>query len=213
MFALTRSAEQAAELARHGLEPLIGDVTRPETLVHLPAAETVLYAVGFDRGRADPRQDVQLEGLRHVLHALPDTIGRILYVGSTGVYGDARGAWIDEESPCRPTREAGRVLLAAEDLLRRHPLGGRAIVLRLAGMYGPGRLPRMADLLAGKPLTMPETGWLNLIHVDDAVRVVLAAEKRAVRRESIWYRMVTRRRRGTSIACWPDCWASKSRPS
>jgi nucleoside-diphosphate-sugar epimerase len=49
--------------------------------------------------------------------------------------------------------------------------------LRLAGIYGPGRIPNRADLVAGKPLSSNPEGWLNLIHVDDAVRTVLAAEK------------------------------------
>lgn len=65
---------------------------------------------------------------------------------------------------------------AAEQVLAAHPLGQRAIVLRLAGLYGPGRIPRVADLQAGRPVAVSSRGHLNLIHVSDAVRVVLAAE-------------------------------------
>ena len=77
-----------------------------------------------------------------------------------------------------PAGEAGKVLLAAEELVRGNPLGDRAIILRLAGIYGPGRLPHLADLVAGKPLAIPSGGWINLIHVDDAASVVLAAKTR-----------------------------------
>jgi nucleoside-diphosphate-sugar epimerase len=71
------------------------------------------------------------------------------------------------------------VLLAAEELLRAHPLGSHAIVLRLAGLYGPRRIPRIGDLLAGRQIAASSGAIVNLIHVDDAASVVLAAEERA----------------------------------
>jgi nucleoside-diphosphate-sugar epimerase len=66
--------------------------------------------------------------------------------------------------------------LAAEELLQRHALGPRSVILRLAGLYGPGRLPRLAGLEGGDPLPVPADRVVNLIHVDDAAGVVLAAE-------------------------------------
>ena len=71
-------------------------------------------------------------------------------------------------------------MLEAEGVLREHPLGAKAVVLRLAGLYGPGRVPRMADLLAGRPIAASTEGHLNLIHVDDAAEVVVSAQQRAV---------------------------------
>jgi nucleoside-diphosphate-sugar epimerase len=59
-------------------------------------------------------------------------------------------------------------------------LFSRTIVLRLAGIYGPGRIPRLADLVGGKPIPISRSGHLNLIHVDDAASVILAAERLAV---------------------------------
>lgn len=179
VYAVAPSARQAAALERQGLRPLEADVTRPETLGRLPVAETVLYAVGFDRRGGASRRELHVDGLRSVLDRLPPKTGRILYTSSTGVYGQTDGQWVDEESPCQPLREAGQAMLAAEQLLRAHPLGDRAVILRLAGLYGPGRIPKLADLLAGRPVTSPSEGYLNLIHVDDAVRAVLAAEVHA----------------------------------
>lgn len=176
---LTRSAERAAAFERDGLRPIIGDVTRVETLLALPAAEAVLYAVGMDRSAGLSMRTVYVEGLKNVLHALPSATGRMIYISSTGVYGSAEGEWVNEDSPCQPQRENGRVCLEAEQTLAAHPLGERAIVLRLAGIYGPQRIPRQAALQAGEPIDAPEAGYLNLIHVDDAARVVLAAEARA----------------------------------
>ena len=179
VVAVTRSPEHAALLERDGLRPIVADVTNPNTLGGLPAAETVLYAVGYDRRSGASRWDVYVGGLRAVLDALPVDTGRFLLTSSTGVYGQSDGSWVHEESPCRPAREGGRVMLAAEEVLGKHPLSSRAIILRLAGLYGPDRIPRMGDLLAGRPIAALPRGRLNLIHVDDAAAVVLAAEAQA----------------------------------
>ena len=109
VVAITRSAERAEELHHQGIEPLVADVTRTETLGNLPVAKTVLYCVGYDRHAKDSRWDIQVEGLRNVLDALSMATGRILYVSSTGVYGNAGGDWVNEESPCRPAARRERL--------------------------------------------------------------------------------------------------------
>src|SRR5262249_9201635 len=120
-----------------------------------------------------------LRGLVNVLNALPQGTGRVVYVSSTGVYGDAGGDWIDERTPCHPDRAGGRACLAAEQALQAHPRGHDAVILRMAGIYGPGRIPKRESLERGAPIPAPADGWLNLIHVDDAARVVMAAETAA----------------------------------
>ena len=176
--ALTRSSARAAELSELGIEAVRGDVTQPETLCNLPRAETVLYAVGWDPKGSASRWQVYVDGLRAVLTALPCP-RRFIFISSTGVYGDTQGGWVDEETACHPTREAGEAFLAAEQLLREHAVGACSIVLRMAGIYGPGRLLREAELRSGQPMPVASETKLNLIHVDDAVSAVLAAEARA----------------------------------
>ena len=136
----------------------LADVTRPETLAGLPAAETVLFAVGYDPRGGHSRREVYVEGLRNVLEALPPGTGRFILISSTGVYGDAGGEWVDEESECRPTHEAGRALLAAEEVLRGHPLGRQGIILRLAGLYGPGAC-RWPNFPRPSRWRWPPTAW------------------------------------------------------
>lgn len=178
--AVTRSSERAKDFERTGIEPIIADVTNRAALIgKLPEAEAVLYAIGHDRGASRSMREVYVEGLKNTLDALPKNTGKFIYVSSTGVYGNFGGEWIDETAPCNPDREGGRVCLAAEQLLAAHPVGKRAIILRMAGIYGPGRIPRRKELDSGEPIAAPEHGWLNLIHVDDAARVVLAAEQQA----------------------------------
>jgi nucleoside-diphosphate-sugar epimerase len=177
VFAVTRSQSHAAKFERAGFRPIVADVMRLETLVNLPAADTVLYAVGYDRNQKYGIEEVYLRGLINVLNALPENTGRVIYVSSTGVYGDCGGAWIDEQTPCFPERPGGRACLAAEQALLSHPRGANAVVLRMAGIYGPGRIPNREALERGKMIPAPATGWLNLIHVDDAATVVLAADR------------------------------------
>jgi nucleoside-diphosphate-sugar epimerase len=179
VYVVTRSAARADVLGEQGLTPIVADVIRPATLAGLPIADTVLYAVGYDRTTGESIRKVYVDGLANVLAALPPETGRIVYISSTGVYGQTGGGRVDETSECRPVREGGQACLDAERLLAAHPLGQRAITLRLAGIYGPGRIPSRQQLTAGQPLAVPADGCLNLIHVDDAASVVLAAERRA----------------------------------
>lgn len=182
---LTRSSVRADRLAASGLMPLIGDVLEPESLRQLPRAEVVLYAVGFDRTSESSKRAVYVDGLRNVLAEIAPRCRRFLYVSSTSVYGQNGGELVDEGSSTEPQEENGRICLDAEAIvwhfLDRDKCSPeqRAIILRLAGIYGPGRLlTRIEQLRRGEPLSGNPEAWLNLIHVDDAVRAVLAAEQR-----------------------------------
>ncbi|TWT86857.1 NAD dependent epimerase/dehydratase family protein [Pseudobythopirellula maris] len=172
---VTRSAQRAAGFASDGLSPFVADVTQPDTLAGLPAADTVLYAVGFDRAAGPSVVETYAGGLSNVIAALKAEPERLIYASTTGVYGDAAGGWIDETTPTGPGREGARASLAAECVLTASPLAGRSVRLRLAGLYGPGRVPYLRALSDGEPIAAPAEGYLNLIHADDAAAVVVAA--------------------------------------
>jgi nucleoside-diphosphate-sugar epimerase len=182
VFAVTRGGDRAASLAALGILPVVHDVTAVDTaaLRALPPLDTIFWAVGFDRsGLATPR-DVHVDGLARLLGAVPGS-PRVILSSSTGVWGDEGGDVVDERTPVRPVREAGSVLVEAESLLRAHPRGP-GVALRFAGLYGPGRLPRLDDLRAGRPIAADPDSWLNLIHVDDAAAVVDAVARAAAPR-------------------------------
>jgi nucleoside-diphosphate-sugar epimerase len=179
VFAVTRSADRARALSEKRFRPIVADVLQPASLVNLPAAESVLVAIGFDRSSGKSIREVYADGMRSILDALPRGTGKIIYTSSTGVYGQSQGEWVDEDSPCQPGREGGRACLEAERLLAAHPLGARGVILRLAGLYGPGRVPNIDEIRRNEPIAAPEQGWINLLHVDDAVQAVLAADERA----------------------------------
>lgn len=201
--AVTRSAERAATLAGAGLNPVVADLTRetPE----FPPVDSAIFAVSWDRNSGTTPRQVYLEGLQRAVDGLTKTSPKLrtfVFVSTTGVYGDGEGGEVDESTACRPTRESGQAYVEAERFLADSPLGDRAIVLRLAGIYGPGRIPLLNELQRQEPLAVREEASLNLIHVDDAVTTILACEERAPRpslycvadghpvRRGEWYRAV-----------------------
>jgi len=107
---------------------------------------------------------------------------RIVYISTTGVYGDCGGAWVDETWPTRPSAERARRRVDAEQRLRewsRTP-GASLVTLRVAGIYGPGRLP-VERIRQGLPLVREsEAPYSNRIHVADLVQVCIAAMERGL---------------------------------
>jgi len=182
VIATTRRDARAETLRAVGLEPAVIDVTASdpgwgELFDRAGVPMIVFWGVGFDRSTGSTHLDVHVRGLGRLLDALAATRDgpspRVIFSSSTGVWGDVAGAVVTEATPPCPAREAGRVLVDAESLLATHP-AGPGTTLRFAGLYGPGRLPRITDLRAGSPLAADPDSWLNLIHVDDAAAVVSA---------------------------------------
>lgn len=175
--AVTRSEARAAELNRIGIKPVIADVTDPkslQTLSDLQGVEGILYAVGLDRSSGKSMEEVYLDGLGHALDALKTVLPRrLVFVSSTSVYAQEDGLWVNETSPLTASSGSGKIVSLAEELLRsRAPA---AVVLRFAGIYGPGRLLRQNPIEKGEPIPVEPDKWLNLVHVEDgAVAVDLA---------------------------------------
>ncbi len=181
IYATTRNRQRAQKLAKSGFHPLFVDWTDRRTLSSLPDVPQILVAVSYDRNSRHRRYQAQLGGLRNLLDAVSSQ-AKICYISTTGVYHQSSGEWVDERSTTRPTREAGRVHLQAEQLLHRLRPDSPWTILRLAGIYGPGRVPRAADVVAGRVIHSPATGYLNLIHVADATRAVLASWRTSCQR-------------------------------
>ncbi len=181
VMATTRRADRAAHLGALGITPCVIDVADAgqswnEVFRDSGPPATVLWSVGFDRSAGGTHRDVHVLGLTRLLDALaamtsPETPTRVIFSSSTGVWGDLQGGVVNEATPTTPSRDAGVVLVEAETRLRHHP-AGPGTSLRFAGLYGPGRLPRTADLAAGRPIAADPESWLNLVHIDDAAAAV-----------------------------------------
>ena len=117
VYATTRG-DRVHALSLAGLRPLTVDVTKGPALGALPVVDTVVFAVGRDRRFGATMFNVHVGGFQAVLDALPASTGRVIYISSTGVYAQDAGEWVDEESACEPTREAGRACLSGERVLQ-----------------------------------------------------------------------------------------------
>ena len=115
--------------------------------------------------------------IERFLAALPAKPGRIVYVSTTGVYGDAGGATVTEDTPPAPATDRARRRLSAETALRAwcEPRKIEWVILRVPGIYGPGRLP-LERLQRGEPaLAESEAGPGNRIQVEDLADICVTA--------------------------------------
>ncbi len=172
-----RTLARADLLRSQGIEPVIADVLDPDSLRTLPPADRAFYGVGYDRASGSGLRAVTVDGLRNALGGLAGRVGRLVYASSTGVYGPGPEDRVDEDSPTLPIHDSGRATLEAEDLLRETAACGgvSAIILRFAGLYGPGRVLRRASLERGEPIAGDPDRPLNLIHLADAATATVAA--------------------------------------
>ena len=159
-----RSAEKVAECARDGVTALRfdNDEADPEILPRLAESDALLVSV--QPGEFDPVLKTFGE---HI--AASSTIRVIVYLSTIGVYGDHGGAWIDETAKPEPTNPRQAARIAAErDWLDLGTSTGKAVtVLRLAGIYGPGR-NALDDLRTGEARCIDKPGQVfNRIHVAD----------------------------------------------
>jgi nucleoside-diphosphate-sugar epimerase len=142
-------------------------------LRQLPADLTrVVIALSPGSRNETAYRAVFIDGLRHVLQALDRrSLRRLIFVSSSAVYGDHGGEWVDEATPAAPPGMNGAVLLQAEQWLHAQDLP--STVLRLSGLYGPGRLQLLERLRAGQarvPRDIPH--WANRMHADDAAAAI-----------------------------------------
>lgn len=176
VFGLVRAAGQAERIAALGATPLMGDLDDPATLQALAGgAELVLHlAPPGESGERDQRS----VNLIAALSARPPE--RLVYISTSGVYGDCGGAWVDEDRPVAPqTQRGARRVDAERALLAWGKQGGVAVaVLRVPGIYAAERLP-LAQLKRGAPVLRAEDDvYTNHIHAEDLAAICSTALER-----------------------------------
>ena len=164
---------RSAERLPAPIEAVHADLTQELPPVPEDTEVVVIATAAGDRSEAAYRS-AYVEATGNVLDALErDAVRprRILFVSSTAVYGDFDGGWVTEASPAESSTPTARLVREAEELL----LGRRdnATVLRLSGIYGPGRT-RLIDSVTGGTAVLPsEPQWTNRIHRDDAAAAIV----------------------------------------
>lgn len=172
--ALARSAASADKLQALGIETHHGDLDDTDSFRKLPLGGSLLYyfAPPPPTGTIDSR-------MRNFIAAIDNTQlpRQIIYISTSGVYGDTAGEWVTEQSPTRPQADRAKRRLDAENSLgnwcKRH--GVPLTILRVAGIYGAEKLP-VKRLEKGTPvLREEECGYTNRIHVEDLVNICVSA--------------------------------------
>lgn len=175
---VVRSSDSASALAEQGVAAIRCDLDREPLPRGSTAGKPVYYLAPPPRGGVvDTRMERFLDGL-----ARSGQPQRILYISTTGVYGDCKGAWVDESRAPDPQTDRARRRWHAEQVLQdwRRRSGGGLVILRVPGIYGPGKLP-LARLHRRVPMVAErDAPWTNRIHADDLVSACLAAMERGL---------------------------------
>lgn len=179
VFGLARSRERAERVRMAGITPIRGDLDRPNSLQRLAGvADVILHlAPPAPNGETDARTAHLLAALSS-RGSLPQ---RLIYMSTSGVYGNCAGEWVPETRPIAPATDRAKRRADAERRLRRWGArNGIAVsILRVPGIYAPDRLP-LARLREGIPALAPaQDAFSNHIHAEDLVSCMLAALTRA----------------------------------
>lgn len=173
-----RLAEQGHQV--HGLRrdpthlppsvlPLRADLSDPCTLEQLPDdVDHVVFAAAADSSEPEAYRATYVRGLRHLIEALQRRrapVRRLVFTSSTAVYAQSDGDWVDESSPTQPRHFTGELMLEAERAAAQS--GWPTVILRLGGIYGPGRARMIEQVRAGHVTTAAGGSFVNRIHRDD----------------------------------------------
>jgi len=173
--ALTRRPEQASRLVEGGAMPVVADLETDSWHDKITTEpDLILNCVGAGHTGLSGYRRSYVDGFRSLLDwgRKTNCSSRLIYTSSTSVYLQDGGVRVDESAPVGHGNERGSCLIEAEQLAAQWP--GPTTVLRLAGLYGPGRHHLLDELRRGAPeLSGPGDRHLNLIHVDDATSAIV----------------------------------------
>jgi nucleoside-diphosphate-sugar epimerase len=178
IYALSHSPERFARLRELGVVPLHGDLDYAESLA--PLAGLATYVVHSAPPQPRGRRDLRTARLIAALAKGESLPQQVVYISTSGVYGDCEGAYVDETRPVRPHTERARRRVDAERQLRHWGAraGVRVSILRAPGIYAADRLP-VERLAKGTPaLRDADDAYVNHVHADDLARMVVAALRR-----------------------------------
>lgn len=175
LIALTRHRARCDELRRAGIVPVLGDLDEPRSLTKLAGlADALLH---FAPPQNQGGKDLRTRNLLAALSRSSILPRRLVYISTSGVYGDRRGAWTDETTPVAPQSERAIRRRDAEMRLRdwaaRNDIA--LSILRAPGIYSEERLP-LERLRKGTPALLPEDdSFSNHIHAADLARAAVQA--------------------------------------
>jgi nucleoside-diphosphate-sugar epimerase len=182
VFGVRHTAAGEVELKAAGIHPLIADVTQPADLAKLPGPfDWVVNTVSSTQGGLEEYREVYLQGTRYLIEWLaPTPLKKFVYTSSSSVYGQTDGSQVKDTSPTEPASPTSRILVETEKLLLEavHTKNFPAVLLRVAGIYGPGRGHLFLQYLRNEAKIIGQgERIINMLHRDDVVGAILAALK------------------------------------
>ena len=175
VFALTSQSERLSELRSAGVTPILGNLDSPQSLYRLKGLADIVVHL------APPPLQGSLDQRTRNLVAILPRHGKLVYVSTTGVYGDCKGAFFDETRPVAPVNARAERRVDAERVLRRwaRHREGKLSILRVPGIYAADRLP-LERLRQGTPALLDaDDVYTNHIHADDLAQIIALALFRA----------------------------------
>jgi nucleoside-diphosphate-sugar epimerase len=175
--AVARSKSSAQRLAGFGISPVCADLDKVDTLQSLPVAGKLVFYLAPPPGGGPI--DSRMRNFCTAIGA-GQAPAKVVYISTSGVYGDCGGELVDEQTPVNPQTSRAKRRVDAESCLTEwgRRLGVPIVILRVTGIYGPGRLP-IARIRQGHPLlNEQESPPTNRIHADDLAAVCVAAADR-----------------------------------
>lgn len=169
-----KGEESAAELKQLGFTPIIGNFDYQEDTPQVDVNGRQVYY--FMPPQGGGKSDYRMLNFCRQLSA-DNTPAKLVYISTSGVYGDCGGAVVTEETPINPQTTRALRRASAESQLQEQAqkLGFELVILRVTGIYGPGRLP-VSRIMQGHPVLLPEdASFTNRIHAFDLVSVCLEA--------------------------------------
>ncbi|MDH5492277.1 MAG: NAD-dependent epimerase/dehydratase family protein [Myxococcales bacterium] len=173
VYGLRRAEPRSPLEGAPPFETLQADLRDPATLRRLPEVDQVVYCASASGGGEEAYRDAYVLGIRHLLGALEAQgapLERFVFTSSTAVHADEGGTSIDETNEPRPSHFGGKLLLEGERSIL--SLGDRGLVLRLSGLYGPGREQLLRSVESGEARLPSAPRWTNRIHRDDAASAI-----------------------------------------
>lgn len=177
VFGIRRSAESNDSLLAAGIAPLQGDLSRLSDVAALPGPfDWIINVVSSAHGGETAYRSAYLESTRNLVRTFAGSRCRYVYTSSTSVYAHTEGEWINEDSAACPPTITGQILRQTEsELLAAASPTFRPTVLRVAGIYGPGRHHLLNRLRSGHQAGGDPARWLNMVHRDDVAAAILTA--------------------------------------
>ncbi len=180
LFGLFRNSDNAGPFRAFGLVPIKGNLDHPNSLKHLAGiGEIVIHlAPPPSQGTRDLRTAHLLAALsRRTTNKQRILPQQLIYISTSGVYGDCRGTVIDETRPLKPLSDRAVRRANAEKQIRQWGIRNQIAVsiLRVPGIYAENRLP-LERIKKGLPAFIKEEdGYTNHIHADDLARIICMA--------------------------------------